>query len=547
MATISTLAFKILADSSQFTAGMAATKKELRIAKQLFEETRTPLEQYQTRMAGLAALHQKGAIDAQVHSRASKQLTQSFREAQINGSAFGKALSGMGVNLAAFVNPVTAAVAVLGTLVTATVAVGKALYDLGARQFEALDAIDATISKLGASAEGYQILAYATSQADTSVETLNGGLTKLARNVADAAGGGKKTGEAFKALGLDAQQLVGLSPDQVFVKVAEAMQGVGNANERVEIAMKLFGKSGAELLNLIDAVGGDYGKLAEAAERAGVVVGADGLAAISDADNAMKSLGQSVKGLGNSLAVSLADPLRLVVDGFNNLITNDVFKASVWETIKTGVSSIADVITGNPILNALVGKALGKGVAIAGGLNATRKALDASNDARKKANARAGLLAGDDEGVGGTDRKDRFAARKLEKDWLAQFAGFKDFGAFSKKQEEEKEKLRKAGTLEGRLDALTNPLKGLTAPDAGFKTPDTKRREEVNKTVRDLSVTGAFKRGSVEAFGAELKHREGNKQLEYAKRQNELATQQLAEQTKTNASLEKLAAVEAIA
>jgi hypothetical protein len=75
--SITTLAFKIVADTSQFTSGMVMTRKELSAARNLFNETRTPVEQYQAALQGLQQLQGKG-LNADVVQRSVRKLREEF-------------------------------------------------------------------------------------------------------------------------------------------------------------------------------------------------------------------------------------------------------------------------------------------------------------------------------------------------------------------------------------------------------------------------------------------------------------------------------------
>lgn len=57
--------------------------------------------------------------------------------------------------------------------------------------------------------------------------------------------------QGFERLGLTIQQLDAMKPDERFMAVANALAGVKDEQERASVAMKVFGKSGAEMLPML--------------------------------------------------------------------------------------------------------------------------------------------------------------------------------------------------------------------------------------------------------------------------------------------------------
>jgi hypothetical protein len=105
--------------------------------------------------------------------------------------------------------------------------------------------------KTGATVEGLSALAAVGKLTGTSIETITGGMTKLAKNMAVANEESKGTGQAIKALGLDFDTFKAMSPDQQMLAVAKAMDKFADGSGKTAVAMTLFGKSGAELLPML--------------------------------------------------------------------------------------------------------------------------------------------------------------------------------------------------------------------------------------------------------------------------------------------------------
>ena len=70
-------------------------------------------------------------------------------------------------------------------------------------------------------------------------------------NITDAARGGKQGQEALAAIGLTADQLGRLLPEEQFRRFADRIAAIQNPTERAAAAVKIFGRTGIDLLPLL--------------------------------------------------------------------------------------------------------------------------------------------------------------------------------------------------------------------------------------------------------------------------------------------------------
>ena len=108
-------------------------------------------------------------------------------------------------------------------------------------------------------------------------------MEKLIRTTHEAAGGSATAAASLQAFGLQAQQMVSLKPDEQFMRVADALQGLGTQGERTAAVMALFGKSGGggELLATLDLGSDGMRRMSAEALALGI--------AVSRADAAMRT------------------------------------------------------------------------------------------------------------------------------------------------------------------------------------------------------------------------------------------------------------------
>ena len=105
--------------------------------------------------------------------------------------------------------------------------------------------------KAGTSVEAISALGYAARRNDVPIEELAAGIKKMQVNITDAARGGKQGQEALAAIGLTADQLGRLLPEEQFRLLADRIAAIQNPTERAAAAVKIFGRTGTELLPLL--------------------------------------------------------------------------------------------------------------------------------------------------------------------------------------------------------------------------------------------------------------------------------------------------------
>lgn len=129
--------------------------------------------------------------------------------------------------------------------------------------------------------------------------------TALTRTLASVLGASDQTRAAFDALGLSADRLKALTPEQQFLAVAEALRRIPDPTARAAAAMAVFGKSGTRLLPVIQ----DLESLRSEARRLGASMSAgqaEAAGALADAwDRVTASLGGLTTAIGSALAPAL--------------------------------------------------------------------------------------------------------------------------------------------------------------------------------------------------------------------------------------------------
>jgi hypothetical protein len=163
---------------------------------------------------------------------------------------------------------------VQGVAAIAAVGVGAAL---GFKRIaDEVDHINDTAQLLGVSTQQLQRMGYAAQLNGSSFDQLAESLKFLSANMVDARNGNQQMVDWFKRLGVSTQQLAKMTPVEMFEKMSDTFNRVGDAGQnsakKIAVMKALMGRSGAELKQLMDIGAPALRKFYEEADRMGVVL-----------------------------------------------------------------------------------------------------------------------------------------------------------------------------------------------------------------------------------------------------------------------------------
>lgn len=174
----------------------------------------------------------------------------------------------------------------------------------------------------GIGVEAFQKLAYAGRMSGVETEKLSASLVKFDRMVAEAAGGNKTYMQTFEDLGIKIKDSAGnlRQPNEIFEDVADIFHNTEDGIGKTALAVELFGKSGADLIPMLnDGKAGLKAFYAEA-ERLGLVL-SDETTAKGDAfSDQLKNIGEQVKGVKLQLGAALIPALSAAAEKISKVI-----------------------------------------------------------------------------------------------------------------------------------------------------------------------------------------------------------------------------------
>ncbi|GLQ31666.1 hypothetical protein [Litoribrevibacter albus] len=244
------------------------------------------------------------------------------------------------------------AVKVAGAAVAAaSVATAGAMTALAASSFKSIDPLAKTADKLGVTTQSLVGLRHAAEQTAGMVgEQFDTALQRMTRRVSEAAIGTGEAKNAIAELGLDAQKLAALSPDEQFKQVADAMQNVANQNDKVRLAFKLFDSEGVGLVNTLRQGSDGLEAFQQEADALGLAVDRIDAAKIELANDAVDKAQKTFTGLGNAIAVKAAPYVKDLADRFTVIVTETNFAKRatdiLFDTLVSGAGLVADAFHG---------------------------------------------------------------------------------------------------------------------------------------------------------------------------------------------------------
>lgn len=163
--------------------------------------------------------------------------------------------------------------------------------------------------RTGISVEALAELDHAAQMSGTSLEAVEGGLTKMGVKLADAAGGSKTAVAAFDAIGVSVSELQSLSPDQQFAVIAEELSKIEDPGARAAATMDIFGKSGADLIPLMKDGAKGIQSFRDEAKKLGRISEEDARA-VDELGDTFQNVQTGVTNAGMAVAASLAPVLN---------------------------------------------------------------------------------------------------------------------------------------------------------------------------------------------------------------------------------------------
>jgi hypothetical protein len=200
----------------------------------------------------------------------------------------------------------------LGTFITDAVGAGSELVKLS--------------QTTGASVEALQRLQYAAKQSGVSTEAMSGALVRLNRSIVEAMKPAKKKGvnefaAAFRAAGISMAELRTLKSEEIFLRLSSAIANMSSQTNKAALAQKLLGKTGAELIPVMNEGAWGINALGDELAATGAIMDDATARSAKAFGDTMLKMGQHVRGLAYDILKELLPSMIGAAGGMDEWIT----------------------------------------------------------------------------------------------------------------------------------------------------------------------------------------------------------------------------------
>ena len=197
-------------------------------------------------------------------------------------------------------------------------------------QRQAIDALAKTADRVGVTTEQLSGLEHAAGLAGVNVGQLTTAMQYMQRRIGEATDGDKTAIDAFKTLGLEAEKLSTKGAYGSLLDVADAMAKVKNDATKTMAAQDIFGRSGMGMINVLGKGSDALKDSAKEVNRLGVAFSRVDAAKVEKMNDEFSRTQTALKGLGNQIAIEMADPLRQAANVATEIVS-DLGMISRWK------------------------------------------------------------------------------------------------------------------------------------------------------------------------------------------------------------------------
>ncbi len=217
---------------------------------------------------------------------------------------FGKGMKKASRTVSAFASEVATASTRLAVLSAgAATAAATAIGYLTHRQMEAIDVTAKVADRLGMSTEALLGYRHAADLAGVGVEEFDKSQEKLSKNLGNPS---KDVTEALAKIGLSSTALLGMKPEDRFNAIADGIQTLGTQAEKAAVLTALFGKTGANLMNMMEGGSKAVKEMASEVAKLGYAYSRVDASKVEEANDSVTKLKMVFDGVFAKLAVEFS-------------------------------------------------------------------------------------------------------------------------------------------------------------------------------------------------------------------------------------------------
>lgn len=227
----------------------------------------------------------------------------------------------------------------LAGLASAAAAGGVAIGALTKQAINFADEIGKTAQKIGMTSESLSKLEYAAKLSDVSLGQLQVGLGQLSKNM-------QSGNDAFTALGINVTNAQGYlrSTEEVLLDVAERFAGMQDGAGKTALAMQIFGRSGADLIPMLNAGRDGIAQMTDEASRFGLEISSRTSKAAEGFNDNLTRITSLFTGLANTIAEKSAPRMKDMTDKFIKFVDEGGYVQKIANLIDGAFAKLAETM-----------------------------------------------------------------------------------------------------------------------------------------------------------------------------------------------------------
>jgi hypothetical protein len=222
-----------------------------------------------------------------------------------------------------------AAVAGVAALTAAATAAVLALYKLTSSAAEYGSQIYDASVKTGLTTETLSTLRVTAERTGVSVEAMGTSIFKFSRTVGEAAQGSVEAKEALIRLGVDPQEAIN-DLDGTLAKVFAKIQSLPDPISKATLAQQAFGRSGKDLLLVIEDMAGDLPGAIDKARELGLVLSKEDAKAADDFSDQMALLNLQLGAVGRMIGTKVMPTFMQFSQEVSDWLKNNKDQVETW-------------------------------------------------------------------------------------------------------------------------------------------------------------------------------------------------------------------------
>lgn len=220
----------------------------------------------------------------------------------------------------------------------------KKAIEMAAEGMEHARQIALDSAAIGATAEQYQKLTAAASEAGVSSESMTMSMERLNASLGKAASEGGAAADKFKTLGLDVHELIKMDPEERFKAIADSIEKMGDKTAQTEAAVSIFGRSGLRLVGLLSEGAKGFDDAGEKAKKAGIILSNFDIAKVAMLAANAKESSERMETLSTMIGETLGGAITQAKDDWIDFMTETLKTSTIFQDIAGAIVYVSAIV-----------------------------------------------------------------------------------------------------------------------------------------------------------------------------------------------------------